>query len=63
MVGQIAETVNANALVGEAIAVDICKSKNDPQMTPMMATPKAISKGNLIVFIIYTSFSYLFYYG
>ena len=52
IVGPIAEMVKPKPLVGEAIALEILKSKNDPKIIPIIATPKAINKGSLIFFII-----------
>ena len=51
IVGPIADTNKPNTLVDEAIALEICKSKNDPKTIPRTATPQAIIIGNLKLFI------------
>ena len=52
IIGPIAEMVKPKPLFAEAIALDICKSKNEPNMIPIIATPKAIIKGILILFML-----------
>ena len=56
IVGRIAETVKPKTFLGEAIAVEMLRSKNDPKMIPKIATAKAASKGIRIFFIIKFSF-------
>lgn len=58
MVGRIADTVKAKPLVGEAIALEMLRSKKEPRMIPMIAVPQATSKGILIFFIAETLYPY-----
>ena len=55
IVGPKADSNKPIVLVGEAIAWEICKSKNDPRITPKTVIPKTIVKGILILFINKTS--------
>ena len=51
IVGRMADTAKANPFVGDAIAVEMLKSKSDPKTMPMTAIPHAMIKGILMFFI------------
>ena len=59
IIGPMADIVKPKPLDGEAIAVDNCKSKNEPKTIPITAVNKAAIKGILMFFILSTSYLFL----